>query len=171
MPNMVAFLFSLLVAVQYSQQGYWEEKSFGIMRDFYKVFREEATFDQAEQRCVAHGGHLVSIHSNAENDFVYGLATTGQQKDKYTDFPWIGLKQKYYPRDIAWSWIDNTPMNYFNWSTKQPDNGGPGEHCAQMFTDKANLYAAKERLWNDIHCETKLAQFVCKRSVVPKYGR
>ncbi|KAK6754710.1 hypothetical protein RB195_013600 [Necator americanus] len=39
----------------------------------YGFFDHEATFDEAEEICVQYGGHLVSIHSQAENDFVYCL--------------------------------------------------------------------------------------------------
>ncbi|PIO54269.1 hypothetical protein TELCIR_24372 [Teladorsagia circumcincta] len=38
----------------------------------YKVFNQKATWDEAEQTCKSNGGHLASIESAEENDFIYG---------------------------------------------------------------------------------------------------
>ncbi|XGW31519.1 hypothetical protein V3C99_010016 [Haemonchus contortus] len=38
----------------------------------YKVFDSNLSFDQAEAKCVAEGGHLASIHSHEENEFISG---------------------------------------------------------------------------------------------------
>ncbi|EYC29993.1 hypothetical protein Y032_0005g2380 [Ancylostoma ceylanicum] len=40
----------------------------------YKVFRDAKDFDDAEKRCREERAHLVSIHSEQENQFVHRLA-------------------------------------------------------------------------------------------------
>ncbi|KAK6037349.1 lectin C-type domain protein, partial [Cooperia oncophora] len=87
-----------------------------------QVFREEATFDEAERRCVSFGGHLASIHSDEENEFVYGLATRGRPVKDVHELTWIGLRKHPWPKDWLWTWTDRSPSLYTRWSPKQPDN-------------------------------------------------
>ncbi|KAK6057382.1 hypothetical protein COOONC_05100 [Cooperia oncophora] len=78
---MRAVLCFILAVFQHAQ-GQWVEKSFGETRDYYKVFREKATFDEAEKRCISVGGHLASIHSEQENKFITELSTDGRRRQK-----------------------------------------------------------------------------------------
>ena len=39
----------------------------------YRYFSERTSWDNAEAACVFYGGHLASVHSKAENDFIQQL--------------------------------------------------------------------------------------------------
>src|SRR5262245_705021 len=75
----------------------------------------ENRWDQSEPQAVALGGHLATINSAAENDFIWNtfgptvnaIATTGNRS------LWIGLN------DVAvegtWVWVSGQPVTYTNW--------------------------------------------------------
>ena len=86
----------------------------------------EASAD-AERR----GGTLVSIGSEPENDFVFGLIRDEPRlwvnyPDGQTFGPWIGLYQEENAAepDKGWAWIDGTPVTFLNFSEGQPNNFG-----------------------------------------------
>jgi Lectin C-type domain len=67
-----------------------------------------ARWTDAENECRKLGAHLISIHSEAEDDFVRSLSTTNN---------WIGANY----RSGAWQWSDGSGWNYSNWF----DNSDP----------------------------------------------
>ncbi|PIO61245.1 lectin C-type domain protein [Teladorsagia circumcincta] len=108
----------------------------------YKVYHWPATFDQAEAQCRSVGGHLASIHSEEENNFIHSLATTRRPQRSYKGFAWMGLRQASWPLSNRWTWTDGTPIY---------SDSGPG------------MYAVIEKYWNDMPCASRVARFVCKR--------
>ncbi|XGW31518.1 hypothetical protein V3C99_010016, partial [Haemonchus contortus] len=135
----------------------------------YKVFDSNLSFDQAEAKCVAEGGHLASIHSHEENEFISAITKTDKvsKNQNYTDFVWIGLQQKNWPKDKKWTWTDGTPVDYLNWAPAEPDNKWNSEHCAEIFnTPKLILPNSQWKKWNDYGCHIKMKYFVCKKKFV-----
>ncbi|KAL6740154.1 hypothetical protein Aduo_013539 [Ancylostoma duodenale] len=105
-----------------------------------------ANFDEAEKKCQALGAHLVSIHSEEENQFVRA------KKDK----------------SGKWYWVDGTEMNFTRWSVGEPNNSGGNEGCAEMFI--YSISSVRDTYWNDIPCSRTMRFFVCKllRVLIPK---
>ncbi|CAJ0601416.1 unnamed protein product [Cylicocyclus nassatus] len=129
----------------------------------FKVFYWE-DFDVAESICDMKGGHLASIHSFEENEFVIELAKTGVKGDNYLKGTWIGLKQANYPLSMEWSWTDGTKVDYTPWSPGQPnDNKGV---CAQVFCDYMVDESLVYRKWNDTKCSDKMRTFLCKKAAL-----
>ena len=85
-------------------------------------------------------GHLASIHSKEENDFVARLANFQRV--------WIGGTD--IQSEGSWTWSDGSVMSYLNWSPNNPNNQGGTEHCMDITT-----------AWNDNNCNRAL-KFVCK---------
>ena len=54
----------------------------------YNITETEIGFESAQNKCVAWGGNLVSIHTREENDFVKSEVTVN-----YNGTAWIGLQQ------------------------------------------------------------------------------
>ncbi|XP_060038229.1 low affinity immunoglobulin epsilon Fc receptor [Erinaceus europaeus] len=99
---------------------------------------------QARQACRQLQGQLVSIHSQAEQDFLTKRASrTGS---------WIGLRDLDVEGDFIW--MDEQPLNYSNWRPGEPNNASPGEHCVMM---------QGSGQWNDASCRSLLAGWVCDR--------
>jgi hypothetical protein len=109
-----------------------------------------SSWTAAEAQAVAYGGHLVTIRSEAENQWLYDnfradwMVSTPQ--GPYG--PWIGMN------DIAvegqWTWASGEPVIYGQpsvqpgpWGSSQPDNNGGSEDTAHFY------FPAEDAKWND----------------------
>nr|ACS37721.1 C-type lectin-1 [Heligmosomoides polygyrus] len=122
----------------------------------YKVFEnKKVTFDEAEKACKEKYGHLASIHSKEENDFIYGLAKKSLPKVSHDDLCWIGL----WKSSKGWTWTDGSSVNYTNWAPGEPNNVQNAEYCTQLY----NVDTFKSPMnWNDYDCTRKMSGYVCK---------
>jgi len=78
------------------------------------------TWHEAREDCLARGGDLASIHTDAENEHVFDL--TGGNVHV-----WLGLHENV--DDETWHWIDGSEMNYTRWHNGEPNNHGGSEDC------------------------------------------
>ncbi len=84
-------------------------------------------------------GHLATITSQAENDFIVGLGDTS--------FHWLGGLQPGDTPDSEgfdgnWHWVTSESWSYTNWEEGQPDNCGGAEHYLHFHNP--------EGYWNDM---------------------
>ena len=96
------------------------------------------TWDTARTAAQSKGGHLVTITSVEENDFVYSLVGTvdaAYSNNGVGDIgPWLGGYQPDGSAEPAggWTWVTGEPFVYSEWAhclddtCAQPDNDGPG---------------------------------------------
>jgi len=103
----------------------------------YYCSREFHTYQEAIKLIAPHGGHLASIESEAENDYLADriIASTAL----------IGLTD--VNREGRFEWDDGSPLNYTNWYTLQPNN-----YENQDFVELIK----GSGLWNDIDNDSKL---------------
>jgi len=107
-------------AAQYdSNTCFWADSS----RDY--------TWAQAAEACLGRGMRITSIHSQAENDFIF---------DMVTDLPWIGLSDEDHIDTFKWS--DGTALDYVHWADGQPNQGN--EDCVRLGDNHG--------LWYDTSC-------------------
>jgi len=99
------------------------------------------TWETAEQDCVRRGGHLTSVHSKAELDFVISL------RGNSTAAPWIGGSD--IVTEGKYVWTDGTAWDYEPWGSGEPD--GASEDC---------IYVSSTG-FGDYRC-TDAQPFVCK---------
>uniref|UniRef100_A0A914C3K2 C-type lectin domain-containing protein n=1 Tax=Acrobeloides nanus TaxID=290746 RepID=A0A914C3K2_9BILA len=82
---------------------------YGIWNTCYKYVNVGMSFQDAEINCANEGGHLVSIHSEDEDEFVDSM----MHNFTATDSIWIGFKDDSTDlSSIRWTWTDNTPVTY-----------------------------------------------------------
>jgi len=93
------------------------------------------TWDQAHAAAKAAGGHLASITSARENDFVFQLVSRDSRlwyfnvsTQRYIG-PWIGAVQPPGSPEPGgnWQWTTVEPFPFSAWAAGQPDNQGSGE--------------------------------------------
>ncbi len=105
----------------------------------------------AMQLCQGWGGHLVTIDSEAENNYVDGLCPGAC---------WIGLN------DVAsegnYQWTSGTPYSGVNfWRWQQPNNGGwfGNQDCIMMCENCG--WGAPSGQWDDQECDDTYG-YVCE---------
>ncbi len=103
----------------------------------------------ATANCYAQGGYLASIHSSAENRWVYELL---RMTDNAGRDVWIGLNDISQEGTMEWS--DGTVVQYSSYSNGQPDNAGGYEHCVHYLNNQNGA-------WNDGGCSWTMRS-LCK---------
>ncbi|TDH11267.1 hypothetical protein EPR50_G00059240 [Perca flavescens] len=113
----------------------------------YHHFSKRQSWEAAEQHCRLCGGHLLSVMTPEEQDYI---------NDKYKEYQWIGLNDRTIEGDFRWS--DGNPLLYENWFRGQPDSYFlSGEDCAVMVWHDGGR-------WSDVPCNYHLS-YTCKKGV------
>ena len=108
--------------------------TFGAHR--YVVTPSAVSWEDAEAFAQSVGGHLVTIDSSFENEWVrrhfsaYGTV-------------WIGFTDK--SSEGNWVWSDGSPAKYTHWNPGEPNNSGGNENYGVLYTSGA---------WNDVSAAT-----------------
>ena len=110
---------------------------------WYQVVQQDDTlnWETARDEADAAGGHLVTITSEAENNFVFGLVSSG----KYANY-WLGGYRETDNQDpsLGWAWVNDEEWSYTNWLPNEPNNGaGAGQ-------DYLHYWGASHG-WDDMH--------------------
>lgn len=102
---------------------------------------------EAKKKCEEQGGHLVTITSAQEQQFIQDLITGGSKV-----FYWIGATDSGQEPNHYY-WITGEDFSYQNWQEGQPDNGnwGPGEYedYAGILRSEKNRFGGAVYTWND----------------------
>ena len=86
------------------------------------------TWTSAKQACINMGGHLVTITSAAENNFVFNTWPSG----------WIGFTDESV--EGQWRWVTGESVTYTNWNGGEPNNAGNEDYAQFVSGGK----------WNDL---------------------
>ena len=111
---------------------------------------------QAEDDCVARGGHLASLHGPHDTAVIAQIVPDGVSA-------WIGFHDRDQESGCngnGFRWTDGTDTSYTNWQAGEPNdwegsgaggancagatNGWGGEDCTHMYADGR---------WNDARCD------------------
>jgi len=123
---------------------------------WYEAVKTTAYINFADAKAAAEsrGGYLATIHSEAENAFVYALASADAGMWHFDDYnngmgPWLGGYQYDRLAEPAghWTWVTGEPWSYTNWGTGQPDNAWGGSEDYLHFFGYHTLMSP---MWNDL---------------------
>jgi hypothetical protein len=105
-----------------------------------EAWAEQLTYDGRQ-------GHLATITSQEENDFVFWNVVGGNQQTPLGD-PWLGGYQNtpYGPPDENWHWVTDEPWDWTNWDEGEPNDYD--EPYAELFL---NFQLWGDGAWNDHH--------------------
>ncbi|KAK0412065.1 hypothetical protein QR680_006015 [Steinernema hermaphroditum] len=119
----------------------------------YIVNHKRVSWTAAEEYCTAQRGHLVSILSQEESDFVaHAIEAQNNRIQKLGSDIWIGG----YLRNGRWTWLDGSAWKYTNFRSFQP-NTVPGNNCLQIFD-------SSYKKWMNYDCNREFPS-VCKVAV------
>ncbi|MGN1166984.1 MAG: Ig-like domain-containing protein [Lachnospiraceae bacterium] len=111
---------------------------------YYYVYDRDSEWTQAKNYCESIGGHLVTITSGEEQQFVVELIQKYGQRKNY----WLGGHQNG-SNNSSWYWVTGEAFSYTNWANSQPDHSN--EDCLMMYTyDNPNASGNETYKWNDL---------------------
>lgn len=113
----------------------------------YKIYLTSATWAEAKQQCEDLGGHLATITSQAEQDFIEKLNSGSRRL-------WIG---GYRDDGNNWNWVTGEPWDYTHWAAGEPNN-------SSNVVSNENCIAVWPKQWNDLNEKNKSEQsgFICE---------
>lgn len=98
---------------------------------YYAILTWGSSWQSAVADAEKRGGYLVSITSEAENNFVFDLIKNDERlwimyEDGQAFGPWIGAYQETgaIEPDEGWALVSGEPVTFLNWSEGQPNNHG-----------------------------------------------
>lgn len=113
----------------------WNDSTYHII--------ESANWYESEQAAQSLGGHLVTINTQDENDFIYDLwGLYGTSEIITKNHLWIGLSDEYSEGDFTWS--SGESFSFSNFKPGEP-NGSTRENHVYMWTRGESVGT-----WNDI---------------------
>nr|Q71RR4.1 RecName: Full=Snaclec coagulation factor IX/factor X-binding protein subunit A; Short=IX/X-bp subunit A; Flags: Precursor [Trimeresurus stejnegeri]AAQ15153.1 factor IX/X binding protein alpha chain [Trimeresurus stejnegeri] len=115
----------------------------------YKAFELYKTWEDAESFCMegVKGGHLVSIESSGEADFVAQLISENMKRLDF--FVWIGLRVQGDEKQCNSEWSDGSSVSYENWIESE------SKTCLGLEQQ------TKFRKWVNLYCGQRIP-FVCE---------
>jgi hypothetical protein len=118
----------------------------------YEFFDEQTSWNEAEARCAAWGGHLASVESSDEDAFIGAWPALVGIPLLDGSGLWLGGTDAL--RDGDFRWWDDRSLDFVGWASDQPNNGA-GLDCIEKRND------ATQR-WYDRRC-TDGERYVCER--------
>ena len=110
----------------------------------YQVIEGSFSWDSAKADAQVRGGHLATITSQDESDFVYRTfgATLGDGQFSHT---WLGGTDSIV--EGSWEWVTGERWLYTRWGDGEP-NGGSADNCLALFNAVYSGHAPG-LTWND----------------------
>ena len=122
----------------------------------YKIPDDVKNYAEAENDCVQNGGHLTSIHSQGEVDFLLRLIGPPDSPN-HSPMVMLGGKVNIDQDQVSsFYWTDGSEFDYYNWQPGQPYLSGT-EECIGMMP----FFNSSEGTWFIDDCNAG-HRYVCK---------
>ncbi len=108
----------------------------------YTLFESALKWHEARDFCHLLGGHLATITSQEEQDFILTLVNWGS----LTSY-WLGATDE--EQTGIWSWITEEAFEYENWDEGEPNNNVEGNEVEHYLVIRSKRNIKKEGSWND----------------------
>ena len=122
----------------------------------YQRIDTQMDWHSAKSYCESQGGHLATITSQQENDFIgQNFIVSGVY-----DHLWLGTTDE--ADESTWRWVTGENWDFTYWNNDEP-NGGTSENYLEMrhFAHDSRLY-----VWND-YPNSREFSFVCEWESTP----
>ena len=127
----------------------------------YRISEDVKNYAEAENDCIQKGGHLTSVHSKEEDEFLRRL-TGPPDSPNHAPIVIIGGKVLTDQDQVyTFYWTDGSLFDFFdNWSPGQPQTSGAHD-CIGM---KPGMYGMKYGTWLIDTCDNE-NKYICKKSL------
>lgn len=113
---------------------------------YYKIYNDRLSWLDAELYCENLGGHLVTVTSQEEQEFIESI--NNQKK-------WIG-GYRHTGWDNTWYWITGEEWDYTNWGEGEPNN-------SSNVISNENKASVWPKFWNDLNLNSREQYgFICE---------
>ena len=130
--------------------AFFDSSYYFYSHDFY-------SWDDAYQLSDSLGGHLITISSQQESDFISSyLINSNSFNESYQYGLWIGL---YNDLDSGWSWVTQENFDFSNWNLGEPNSNA---YWAKIYTESTG---APTGTWDDTS-SGELFQFILEVDAV-----
>lgn len=102
----------------------------------YEIIKGRITWEEAKAKCEEAGGHLATITSKEEMDYIYETLNLGN--GRY----WIGA---YRDEDFNWMWVTGEEWNYTNWNEGEPNDS------SNVRSNENRVATWEQGKWNDLN--------------------
>lgn len=110
---------------------------------YYQVYDESMTWTEAKKYCESLGGHLATITSQEEQQFIESQLVNGQ-KSCY----WLGGTDSAV--EGKWNWVTGEEFSYTKWGADMPDNW-QDEDYLMIYKDPHPSHTGNTfGFWNDL---------------------
>lgn len=120
----------------------------------YQMNYVEMTYTSARRYCESEGGHMLTILSDAENQFI-GSKLRNMYFSGYF-YMWLGISDTVNDNNLLWE--DGAPIDYTNWNFQQPNLRDSADDCGEIYT------GFSDGKWDTDDCY-RLNSFMCKAPV------
>lgn len=135
---------------------------------WYMCYRFDSAVDWhiAKAAAEAMGGHLATITSAAENQFVFDVALSqGGWDPTSPSGPYLGASKQ---ADGSFAWVTGEAFTYTNWLPGEPSSGNWEPYL--NFLGGPPGSTTPNPYWNDIDGTQKTAMFEFESYVIPSPG-
>lgn len=101
----------------------------------YERIDTSMSWDDAKEFCEDSDGHLATITSRDENDFVFE-----ELAEDVSSSLWLGGTDE--SRENSWRWVTGEEWDYDNWNSGQPNDKNDGQ-------DYLSFNSRHSRRWDD----------------------
>ncbi len=136
------FVLALSASSAAAQQVMWRDNP--ISGKVVGLTYGTSGWNAAEAQAVAYGGHLVTIRSQAEQDWLVANFSAQWSVGINADGPWMGLHE-LGGQGSPWVWTSGESLSFQHWWGNEPNNAG-GNEVAVHFLPSSYQYK-----WNDAH--------------------
>ena len=153
--SVVVCILGFFAGVSQAGPTQWSSAAGGNDHYYQAVLIEsQLSWVDARDAAVSMGGYLVTLHSEAENQFIYDLVKNNPSfwsvgLGGQSVGPWLGGFQLAGSPEPSgnWGWVTAEPFSFTKWSSGEPNNHQGNEHYLHIYSPLSNT-AGDE--WNDI---------------------
>ena len=155
-----AMAFALPGSFAFAQDTPTTERTDAVKNNFnghsYAVYEKHMTWTDAESYCESLNGHLATVTSEAENDFLLSILTD------YPDVDYmLGMNDK--DDEGNWStWVTGESADYTNWGSSEPDNSMNDQESLVICNGDRSSWNIKRGQWDDNGFSYDTYYFICE---------
>jgi hypothetical protein len=135
--------------------------------DRYQVFNNWLNWDEAKTYCESIGGHLATITSVSEQNYISAILNNSSSLKYY----WLGGTDEQVEGN--WKWITGEKWEYSNWGKGEPNNGTIAieNYLVYFNTSLDGNVSVIKGSWNDLpkssySNQTPSFGFICEREEI-----